>query len=169
MAVKVAALLLLTASLAQPCVCVNDPKSEGKDAMDSASLVFRGTVIARSALPPHPQMRGRSRYAITFRVDEYWKGSPSSTVTIYKPNAGIDCDSGDYHEVGKNYLVYADQVEARDAKADDYFMYGWSDVLPSETKILIGVDACAPSGETTEKRVRKALRQLGKGHIPKAP
>jgi hypothetical protein len=44
--------------------------------MSYDAVVFRGAVIERKMLPSRDDMRGRRRYSITFRVEEYWKGSP---------------------------------------------------------------------------------------------
>jgi hypothetical protein len=56
-----------------------------------APVVFRGPVTDRQSLAILPAMRGRRRYAITFRVDEYWKGLrtavSSSTVWMTAPTA----------------------------------------------------------------------------------
>jgi hypothetical protein len=128
--------------------------------MREASVVFRGTVLERRVLPRHPEMRGRGRFAITFRVDKYWKGSPASTIVVYGVDPGTDCMGWGDVEVGKSYLLYAIEQEAKDYVLDDYFWIGWADVLPKGTRMLVP-EACAPGGEVSE--VQTVLRQLGKG------
>jgi hypothetical protein len=71
-------------------------------------------------LPQHPEMKGRRRYAVTFQVNRYWKGSPTYNITLYDLDAGTDCHGFDY-QVGKEYLVYASQEKARDYRFDDFF------------------------------------------------
>ena len=65
--------------------------------------------------------------------------------------------------VGKNYLVYASEIDVSDFVTDGLFWYGWTDVLPVGTKMMIPA-GCSPGGETST--VRKVVRQLGKGHAP---
>jgi hypothetical protein len=155
-------LLLFFSLPAVPCTCVFEVNSNARTEMDQASLVFRGTAIERSTLPQRAEMKGRGRYAVTFRVVEYWKGSPAATVVLYDMDPDADCQGWGY-EAGKNYLVYASQTAATDVSPQGDFWYGWTDVLPEGSKMLIPTP-CTEGGET--KRVRKALRQLGKGRVP---
>jgi hypothetical protein len=133
--------------------------------MADVSVVFRGTVLERKALPQRSEMRGRRRYAITFRVDEYWKGSVGRRVIIYGVDDGTDCLGDGGYEVGKNYLVYAGEQDVRDVILEGgFFWYGWTDVLPKGTKMLMAQTACTLGGETSS--VRKAIRELGKARMP---
>ena len=136
--------------------------------MNDASVVFRGTVLERLALPQRSEMKGRGRYAITFRVDEYWKGTPGRRVTLYGVDGGTDCLGDGGYEVGKDFLVYASERDVQDVTYDGLrdgpFWYGWTDVLPRGTKMLVPQTACTPGGESSA--VRKNLRELGKGRIP---
>ncbi len=132
--------------------------------MSGQSVVFRGTVLDRKTQPPRPEMKGRGRYAITFRVDEYWKGSPGQTIIIYGLDSGPDCMGDGGYKVGKNYLVYAYEQDVKDVIMGKIFWYGWTDVLPEGTKMLVPNTACMPGGESSA--VRKAIQQLGKGCIP---
>lgn len=129
--------------------------------MSDATLVFRGTVIERKTLPQRDEMKGRQRYATTFRIDEYWKGSPGATAVIYGMDDGTDCLGDGGYTAGKNYLVYAAETDSTDVILDEYFWYGWTDIRPKGTKMLIPQLACMPGGETST--VRKAIRKLGKG------
>jgi hypothetical protein len=131
--------------------------------MNGLAVVFRGTVLERKRLPQRVEMKGRGRYAITFRVEEYWKGPPRRTVILYGVDSGTDCLGDGGYEVGKNYLVYAAEDHAKDVILDEFFWYGWTDVLPEGTKMLLPT-ACTPGGETS--KVRKALGELGNGRIP---
>lgn len=131
--------------------------------MQSVDLVFRGTVTVSKALPLHPQMRGRQRYAVTFRVQEYWKGTPAPAITLYTLDPGTDC-LGDDYQVGKEYLVYASEQEARDLQPDpDFFWYGWTDVVAAGTRIVLSQNACKPAGMVSSPWVRTALHELGRG------
>jgi hypothetical protein len=157
--------LLSFALPALPCTCVVAANSNAKTAMVDVSIVFRGTVLERKALPQRSEMRGRRRYAITFRVDEYWKGPVGRTVIIYGVDNGTDCLGDGGYEVGRNYLVYVAEEEVKDIVMEDgFFWYGWTDVLLEGTKMLVPRTACEPGGETSA--VRKAIRELGKGRMP---
>jgi hypothetical protein len=113
-------------------------------------------------------MKGRGRHAITFRVDEYWKGAPGRTLIIYGVDDGTDCLGDGAYEVGKNYLVYASEQDVQDVTVDGLpggpLWYGWTDVLPKGTKMLVPGTACVPGGEASA--VRKSLRELGTGRPP---
>ena len=102
--------------------------------MSEVSVVFQGTVLERKTLPQRGEMRGRGRYAITFRVNEYWKGSPGRSVIVYGVDAGTDCRGDGGYAVGMNYLVYADEVEARGR----YF---------GQRVLLVWLDRRAPEGD----------------------
>ena len=158
------AFLFLVALPALPCTCVVAANSDARRAMDDVSVVFRGTVVQRRTLPQRVEMKGRGRYAITFHVDEYWKGPSLRSVILYGVDDGTDCLGDGGYEVGKNYLVYASEQDVKDVIIDGLLWYGWTDVLPKGTKMLLPQTACMPGRETSA--VREAIRQLGKGRIP---
>jgi hypothetical protein len=155
--------LLFVSLPALPCTRVVAVNSNARTAMSDVSVVFRGTVLQRKPLPERVEMKGRGRYAITFHVDEYWKGSPGPNVILYGVDNGTDCLGDGGYEVGKNYLVYALEVQVKDVILDEFFWYGWTDVLPAGTKMLAPQTACMPGGETS--MARSALRELGKGRV----
>jgi hypothetical protein len=157
-------LLCVAASPALPCTCVSELNSTAKTEMNDVALVFQGTVIERLTLPRRADL-ARGRYAITFRVGEYWKGSPGRTVTIYGLDDGTDCLGGSSYALGKSYLVYAAEQDAKDVVIDEKLWLGWSDILPGATKMLVP-QPCLWQGETSTSAVRKAIRQLGKGRKP---
>jgi len=136
--------------------------------MSYATVVFRGAVVERRTLPQRAEMKGRGRYAITFHVGEYWKGTPGRSVILYGVDGGTDCLGDGGYEVGKNYLVYAAEQDVQDLTLDGLpdgpLWYGWTDVLPKGTKMLVPQTACMPGGEASA--VRKSLRALGKGRAP---
>lgn len=158
-------LLTVLAVPALPCSCVSAAGSTAKTLADDYPVVFRGTVLERKVLPERIEMKGRRRYAITFRVDEYWKGSPEGTRILYGAESGTDCLGDGGYEAGKNYFVYAEEQVSKDRLLGDMFWFGWTDVLPEGTHMLVPA-ACAPGGETTVPVVRTSLRQLGKGRTP---
>jgi hypothetical protein len=138
--------------------------STAKTIMADDAAVFRGVVIDRKTLPARAEMRGRNRYAITFRVAEYWKGSPEEILVIYGLDPGADCLGDGGYQIGKEYLVYAIEQRAKDVLLDGYFWYGWEDVLPRGTTMLIPDTACKPGGEVA--KARQALHELGRGRSP---
>jgi hypothetical protein len=156
---------LVSSSLtAIPCTCVTAVNSTAKTMMADDAVVFRGMVTERKTLPSRTEMRGRNRYAITFRVDEYWKGSPGRTLVIYGLDPGTDCLGDGGYQVGKEYLVYASEQRAKDVLMGDYFWYGWKDILAEGSVMLVPDTACKPGGEATKARV--ALDELGPGRVP---
>ena len=78
--------------------------STAKTATKDYPVVFRGNVLERKLLPQHIEMKGRRRDAITFRVDEYWKGSPDRTRVLHGLDDGTDCLGDGGYELGKDYL-----------------------------------------------------------------
>ena len=112
-------------------------------------------------------MHGRKRYAITFHVDEYWKGSLHRSIILYGLDDGADCMGGSSFEVGENYIVFASPKPSEDVFLPDskQLWFSWADVLPSGTRALM-LTECAPSGETSAPFVKKAIDRLGKGHPP---
>lgn len=130
-----------------------------------ASAVFRGTVIEKKLLPARTEMQWRDRYAITFRIDECWKGSHRRNVVVYGMRDGTDCKGGSSYEVGKRYLVFAEEHPSQDVIAGELFWYGWTDVVPKGTSML-EPQGCTPSGEVSKEFVIKALKRLGKGFHP---
>jgi hypothetical protein len=128
-----------------------------------ASTVFRGTVTERKLLTDRTEMRGRKRYAITFRVDESWKGSRAGMLIVYGMDDGSDCQGGSSYEIGKNSLVFADEGPSQDRMLGEKFWYGWTDVVPQGTRLL-ELRVCTPSGEIS--KVSEALKRLGKGSVP---
>ena len=148
-----------------PCTCVFAVDSTARDYLSTASVVFRGTVTQRETFPQRVEMKGRGRYAITFRVNEYWKGSPGRRVTLYGMDGRADCMGGGGYQVGKNYLVFAGQGKAKDIILENgFFWYGWADVLPEGTTMLVPQLACTPGGETSA--AKQAIRELGRGRAP---
>jgi hypothetical protein len=156
----IAGLPLFISFPAFSCSCVYGLHDNARTEMSYSSVVFRGTVLRREILPLRLEMMGRGRYAITFQVDQFWKGSPGRSITIYGVDGGTDCLGGGGYEVGRNYLVYVSEVEVSDVGLEEHFLYGWTDLLPKGSKML------APSPCVPHDEERKALRTLGKGRAP---
>jgi hypothetical protein len=159
----VAGILLVSASVPMfPCSCVSLTKSP---ADYGASVVFRGTVTEKKTLPVRAEMPRRGRYAITFRVNQYWKGPKQTTVILYGLDDGPDCLGGSSYQVGTEYLVFADEAPSQDVFLERNFWYGWTDIIPNGTPMLMDA-SCAPKGKVSERFVRDAIKRLGKGHSP---
>lgn len=155
--------LLAVAPPALPCTCVSAVGTTAKTMVNDYAVVFRGAVVERKVLPQRAEMKGRRRYSITFRVDEYWKGSPDRMRILYGVDSGTDCMGDGGYEVGRSYLVYAGEQVAEDVILDNgFFWFGWTDVLLEGTHMLVP-RACAPGGKTTMAAARMAL---GKGRTP---
>jgi hypothetical protein len=134
-----------------------------REALKLAAVVFRATVLKSELLPPHLEMRGRQRFAVTVHVTEYWKGNRGETVTLYDLEPGTDC-MGAGLRVGKEYLIFAKEEPAKDYRDTDFFWFGWTDILPAGTPMLsplatLGGDLSLPIVPTT-------MRQLGRGKKP---
>jgi hypothetical protein len=109
-------------------------------------------------------MRGRGRYAITFRVDRYWQGPSSATLVLYTMDGGTDCLGGGELIVGRDYLMYATSGESRDVFLEDRLWFGWTDILPKGSQMLVP-EVCAESGESSSRK--RLIHQLGKGLSPR--
>ena len=141
------------------CTIVNQPTPQ--EALKIATVVFRGTVLKSEVLRPHPERKGRERFAFTVRVSEYWKGNRGETVTLYDLAPGTDC-MGAGLRVGKEYLIFALEEGARDNHPDpDFFWYGWTDVLPPGTLMLQPLATLG--GDLSVPLVRNNMRHLGRG------
>jgi hypothetical protein len=154
---------MTTVSAALACTVVYTPTPP--EARKAAAVVFSGIVLRSDLLPPHPEMRGRQRYAVTLKVTRYWKGERGATVALYDISPGTDC-LGAGLSVGKEYLIFAKEEGAREVRyAADDFVYGWTDILAPGTAMLMP-QMNTPGGDLTKPQVRKWLRQLGRGREP---
>jgi hypothetical protein len=131
--------------------------------MGDTSIVFRGTVLQRKVLPRRADMQTRDRYATTFRVEKFWKGSPGRNVTVYTVDG--DCFGNGGYQVGKNYLVFATE-SSTEVVIGGLLWYSWTDVLSDGAKVLMPRLHCSRGGETSVSTVRQALTELGKGRSP---
>jgi hypothetical protein len=121
-----------------------------------------------ATLPVRPEMKGRGRVKVIFEVLRYWKGKPNSLVTLYDLSLGESGDCMGYgFQIGKEYLVYAQSTISKDVRPDpDFFWYGWTDVIPVGTPMLVPAMACSPGGDVKRSYTRAALRRLGAGEKP---
>jgi hypothetical protein len=125
------------------------------------------------------------RYAVKFRVDEYWKGSPANTLILYefttKLNFGGSCSGPP--EPGKAYLLYAVEERAKDHIMSDgereglplllpsslprdttfRLWSGWTDIMPEGTAMLV---RSFGGGDVTDPNVQLCLEVLGIGQRP---
>jgi hypothetical protein len=152
---------LLAVCVARACTIVNQPSP--REALKLAAVVFRGTVLSSTTLPLHLEMRGRLRFAVTFRVAEYWKGRSGDTITLYDLSPGTDC-MGAGLRPGKEYLIFASEEGARDYRPDGDLWYGWTDVLPAGTRMLQPMGTFG--SDLSDPLVRGNMRQLGRGKKP---
>lgn len=128
--------------------------------MKTASVVFRGVVLAKRKLPSPEKIHG-SVYAVTYRVNEYRKGSPGRELVIYGMADVFPgrCDRWGDVTAGEEYLIYAYEGEVQDASYDRTWIE-YVDAIAKGTKILT-VGACTPSGLVSG--VDPVLRELGRG------
>ncbi len=156
----------LLPGVVHPCTCVVAPGPPSAESLIADStVVFRGVVTERKTLPLRPDMHGRNRYSITFRVDEYWKGSPGRTVVIYGMDPTPDCLGDGGYRSGKEYLVFAYQQRSTDVLIGPDLWYGWKDILPEGSPMLTPT-VCRFGGETAN--IGESLRLLGRGKVPQA-
>lgn len=169
---KILTLLFLCFGTARPilaCTCVSpvdpaNPETSDQMFIRTSSVVFRGVVVRKRKLPSAERIHG-SVYAVTYRVDEYWKGAPARELVIY----GIAnvfsgrCEGWGEVSVGKEYLIYAFEREVQNEYSQpDRTWIEYVDVIPKGTKIMT-VGPCTPSGEVSRSDVDPALRKLGPG------
>jgi hypothetical protein len=146
------------------CSCVSAVATTPRSEVTNAELVFRGTVLESKRLPQHSDSNVRQRYAVTFRVNRLWKGTPNETATLYDLSPGTDCQGFGF-EVGKEYLVYASQAVAEDFKIGERLFYAWTDILTPGTQMLRPIP-CTYGGLTSDKGVKNSLSGLGPGKAP---
>lgn len=98
---RLALLPTLAPGLALACSCA--PQPPPVQALEQASEVFRGTVLAieDSAASGSSFYRG-----IDFQVSEVWKGEGLGLLRTHTPNNSAACGRG--FQVGIEYLVYTD-------------------------------------------------------------
>lgn len=177
-------LLLFLSTTALPCTCVVPVPEYAKARMADATVVFRGTLIERTALPERSDMAAK-RYAVKFRVHEYWKGSPANTLILYEAATLLlpVCSCSRPPEPGKVYLVYAVEKRARDEIMSDQdreilpfllpsslprdttfrLWYGWTDIIPEGTAMLV---ESFGGGDVTDSNVQRCIEVLGTGQTP---
>jgi hypothetical protein len=161
------ALLTLSASIivpqasADPCGC-----SVTIDGLPISDLVFRGTMLNVKRLSEIGGLLGRLRYATTFRIDQYWAGSPSTDViTLYDLAPGRDCLRFEF-EIGKEYLVFAIEGPAWDVRQDDaHLALGSPSLLAPDTPAL-QLAGCAHGRPTSDEEVQGVMSLLGAGKVP---
>ena len=173
LAAKSLTMLFLCVGAACPimgCSCVfpvdpANPETPDQMFMKTSSVVFRGVVVAKRKLPSSEKMQG-SVYAVTYRVDEYWKGSPAREVVIYGMANVFSgrCEGWGDVLVGKEYLIYAFEREVNDEyNQSDRTWIEYVDVIPKGTRILT-VGACISSEASLRwSDVAPALHKLGPG------
>ncbi len=176
--------LLLLSTTALPCTIVVPDPANAKTRMAEATIVFRGTVIERTALPERSDMAAK-RYAVKFRVNEYWKGSPANTLILYEATTLLynPCSWSRPPEPGRVYLVYAVEKRAKDEIMSDQdrkilpsllpsslprdttfrLWYGWTDIMPEGTAMLV---ESFGGGDVRDLNVQRCIEVLGTGQTP---
>ena len=176
--------LLLLSTAALPCTDIVPAPEYAKTRMAEATVVFRGTVIERTALPERSDMAAK-RYAVKFRVNEYWKGSPASTLILYEAVTLLynPCSWSRQPKPGGVYLVYALEKRATDEIMSDQdrqilpsllpsslprdttfrLWYGWTDIMPEGTAMLVEIFG---GGEVSDLNVQRCIKVLGTGQTP---
>ena len=176
--------LLFLSTAALPCNCVVPDPAYAKTRMAEATIVFRGTVIERKALPERSDMAAK-RYAVKYRVNEYWKGSPASTLILYEATTTLlpICSCSLPPEPGMVYLVYAVEKPAKDEIISDQdrkilpsrlpsslprdttfrLWYGWTDIMPEGTAMLV---ESFGGGHVADPSVQRCIEVLGTGQTP---
>ncbi len=144
------------------CSCLEP--TDAKGLMEGVGAVFRGKVLQREVLAQYPETSHRKRYRLTMRVFEQWRGNLKGSVTLYDVDPRPDC-MGAGLEADREYLVYASDLRSWAARPG-IFSFGWSDVVPIDAPMLQPHNVCLPGGLVSDPRVRKVLRQIGKGRVP---
>ena len=154
------AIVLWNTTSALACSCF--PTGVKLD-IESSNTVFRGAVEDVKELPQRQGSHWKRRL-VTFRVSRVWKGTDDRRLSVYVREPGEDC-VGARFELGKEYLVFAIQQEARDYWLGDRLSYGWTDLMTEGTAFLTVNNFCDSTGEV--RLERKALAALGRGRAPR--
>lgn len=172
LAAKTLTMLFLFVGTAGPvlaCTCAfvvdpANPETPDEMFMRTSSVIFRGVVVGKRKLPAPERIHG-SVYAVTYRVDEYWKGSPGRELVIYGMADVFPgrCEEWGEVSIGEEYLIYAFDGEVQDEQSyPNRTWIEYVDVIPKATKIMT-VRACTYSGQVSMSYVVRALRNLGPG------
>ena len=106
-AILVSLLAWTIPATAHACDCL--PESSAATARAGSTLVFSGDVLSKEIVGI-PQLGPEYKeYLVRFRVQRYWKGSPSRELQLRTPVGEKSC--GFPFETGKAYLVYAIDVK----------------------------------------------------------
>ena len=97
-----AGLILLSRPAYAATFCVT---SELASATARAEAIFSGRITKVEPVEASPQA---GHYFVTFKVETWWKGKPSSEMRVLWRSAVLDCPLLPVGEVGEDYLVYAD-------------------------------------------------------------
>lgn len=100
-------LLLGSAANSFACSCPDDPDLTTEQKIEfgykKAFLVFSGKVVE---VKPNPS--NKYQLIIKLETDKFWKGVSSKEIILSTAINGAGC--GVLFEIGKKYLVYADQI-----------------------------------------------------------
>lgn len=75
-------------------------------AVDDAEMIFSGEITNVERLQTNTTTA--SEYVVTFKVETWWKGTPSHETRVVWRISIIDCAFFPVGEIGENYLVYPD-------------------------------------------------------------
>lgn len=74
--------------------------------VEVAATVFSGEIIKVERV--QTSTRASDDYFVTFRVETWWKGTPSREARVLWRSSAMNCPFFPVGEVGESYLVYAD-------------------------------------------------------------
>ncbi len=100
LSILAAAAILLAGAVPAPRNCSCLPLPPVSKAVDEASAVFAGEVLAAKPLPGHPQI-----IEVVVTVAKCWKGDLSTEVVLWTYDTEAAC--GVEFDVGVDYLVFA--------------------------------------------------------------
>lgn len=134
------ALFTIKAPVAHACSCAMPPTVEKE--LERKSAIFKGKVTQITVPETGELISTADLVAITFQVDQVWKGALAEETTIYTARDSVSCGYEGFQE-NKEYVVFA---------------------YESENKLQTGVcELTKPASSAGEE-----LDALGKGYAPTA-
>ena len=124
-------LLSRSASGADLCGTRNFAKS-----VDVAAAVFSGEIVkverVQTSTPASVDYVDYLDYFVTFKVDTWWKGTPSREMRVLWRSSTMNCPFLPVGEVGENYLVYADASSNPKEQIPEVTIFNRTSRLPAD-------------------------------------
>ncbi len=101
--------------------------------VDVAAAVFSGQIVkVEKVQTSTPASVDYLDYFVTFKVDTWWKGTPSREMRVLWRSSTMNCPFLPVGEVGENYLVYADASSNPKEQIPEVTIFNRTSRLPAD-------------------------------------